>query len=299
MPLVAECITFGHAKRVAGSIFPASARVRLRHTVHSHFRQNAAATHPVAAMIEVESLTKTYGDFQAVRGMSFHVAPGEVLGLVGPNGAGKTTTLRSIAGIIVPTSGSVRVGGHDMAIAPEKAKSLLAFIPDEPQLFEHLTVEEHLRFIGRLYGVADAPARIEPLLIEMELLEKRGVLPAALSRGMRQKLAIACGLLHTPSALLLDEPLTGLDPAGMRRMKSTIAARARAGAAVVLSSHLLHLVEELCTRLLVMQRGRVIAIGTLAEIVAERGDLAGRALEDVFLALIDEGERQDRAQSGA
>jgi len=267
--------------------------------VHSHFRQNAAATHPVAAMIEVESLTKTYGDFQAVRGMSFHVAPGEVLGLVGPNGAGKTTTLRSIAGIIVPTSGSVRVGGHDMATAPEKAKSLLAFIPDEPQLFEHLTVEEHLRFIGRLYGVADAPARIEPLLIEMELLEKRGVLPAALSRGMRQKLAIACGLLHTPSALLLDEPLTGLDPAGMRRMKSTIAARARAGAAVVLSSHLLHLVEELCTRLLVMQRGRVIAIGTLAEIVAERGDLAGRALEDVFLALIDEGERQDRAQSGA
>ena len=299
MPLDAECITFGHAKRDADSIFPASARVRLRHTVHSHSRQNAAATHPVAAMIEVESLTKTYGDFQAVRGMSFHVAPGEVLGLVGPNGAGKTTTLRSIAGIIVPTSGSVRVGGHDMAIAPEKAKSLLAFIPDEPQLFEHLTVEEHLRFIGRLYGVADAPARIEPLLIEMELLEKRGVLPAALSRGMRQKLAIACGLLHTPSALLLDEPLTGLDPAGMRRMKSTIAARARAGAAVVLSSHLLHLVEELCTRLLVMQRGRVIAIGTLAEIVAERGDLAGRALEDVFLALIDEGERQDRAQSGA
>jgi ABC-2 type transport system ATP-binding protein len=247
-------------------------------------------------MIDVESLTKTYGDFEAVRGMSFHVAPGEVLGLVGPNGAGKTTTLRSIAGIIVPTSGSVRVGGNDMATAPERAKALLAFIPDEPQLFEHLTVEEHLRFIGRLYGVADAPARIEPLLIEMELLEKRGALPAALSRGMRQKLAIACGLLHSPSALLLDEPLTGLDPAGMRRMKSTIAARARAGAAVVLSSHLLHLVEELCTRLLVMQRGRVIANGTLAEIVAERPDLAGSALEDVFLALIDEGERHDKAQ---
>ncbi|HEY2896253.1 MAG TPA: ABC transporter ATP-binding protein [Gemmatimonadaceae bacterium] len=250
-------------------------------------------------MIDVERLTKTYGGFQAVRGMSFHVAPGEVLGLVGPNGAGKTTTLRSIAGIIVPTSGSVRVGGNDMATTPQKAKALLAFIPDEPQLFEHLTVEEHLRFIGRLYGVADAPSRIEPLLVEMELLEKRGVLPAALSRGMRQKLAIACGLLHSPSALLLDEPLTGLDPAGMRRMKSTIAARARAGAAVVLSSHLLHLVEELCTRLLVMQRGRVIAIGTLAEIVAERPDLAGLALEDVFLALIDEGERQDTAQSGA
>ena len=142
-------------------------------------------------MIDVESLTKTYGDFEAVRGMSFHVAPGEVLGLVGPNGAGKTTTLRSIAGIIVPTSGAVRVGGFDMATAPERAKALLAFIPDEPQLFEHLTVEEHLRFIGRLYGVADAPARIEPLLIEMELLEKRGVLPprcrAACARSSRSR----------------------------------------------------------------------------------------------------------------
>lgn len=260
--------------------------------------QTLASSHRVARVIDVESLTKTYGDFEAVRGLSFHVAPGEVLGLVGPNGAGKTTTLRSIAGIIVPTSGAVRVGGNDMATAPERAKSLLAFIPDEPQLFEHLTVEEHLRFIGRLYGVSDAPARIEPLLIEMELLEKRGSLPAALSRGMRQKLAIACGLLHSPSALLLDEPLTGLDPAGMRRMKSTIASRARAGAAVVLSSHLLHLVEELCTRLLVLQRGRAIAIGTIDEIVAKRDDLAGRALEDVFLALIDEGERQDIAQRG-
>ena len=248
-------------------------------------------------MIDVEGLTKVYGDFAAVRGLSFHVAPGEVLGLVGPNGAGKTTTLRSIAGIIVPTSGSIRIDGEDIATAPERAKARLAFIPDEPQLFEHLTVEEHLRFIGRLYGVANAPALIEPLLVEMELLEKRNALPPALSRGMRQKLAIACGLLHSPSALLLDEPLTGLDPAGMRRMKSTIASRARAGAAVVLSSHLLQLVEELCTRLLVMQRGRVIALGTLEEIVAERRELAGLALEDVFLALIDEGERDDRARA--
>ena len=244
-------------------------------------------------MIDVEGLTKVYGDFTAVRGLSFHVAPGEVLGLVGPNGAGKTTTLRSIAGIIVPSSGSIRIGGDDIATAPERAKARLAFIPDEPQLFEHLTVEEHLRFIGRLYGVANAPALIEPLLVEMELLDKRKVLPASLSRGMRQKLAIACGLLHSPSALLLDEPLTGLDPAGMRRMKSTIASRARAGVAVVLSSHLLQLVEELCTRLLVMQRGRVIALGTLEEIVAERTELAGRPLEDVFLALMDEGERTD------
>ncbi|MGH7622373.1 MAG: ATP-binding cassette domain-containing protein, partial [Gemmatimonadaceae bacterium] len=119
-------------------------------------------------MIDVEGLTKVYGDFTAVRGLSFHVAPGEVLGLVGPNGAGKTTTLRSIAGIIVPTSGTIHIAGDDIATAPERAKARLAFIPDEPQLFDHLTVEEHLRFIGRLYGVANAPALIEPLLVEME-----------------------------------------------------------------------------------------------------------------------------------
>jgi ABC-2 type transport system ATP-binding protein len=208
-----------------------------------------------------------------------------VLGLVGPNGAGKTTTLRAISGIIAPTRGSISIAGHPLATEPVKAKQQLAFIPDEPQLFEYLTVEEHLRFIGRMYGVADAPTRIQPLLDELELLEKRRALPTELSRGMKQKLAIACGLLHDPAALILDEPLTGLDPGGMRRMRETIAARARAGAAVILSSHLLHLVEELCTKLLVIHRGRTIAYGAFDEIVAERPQLAGRGLEDVFLAL--------------
>ena len=238
-------------------------------------------------MIDVSDLTKLYGDFPAVQGLSFRVAPGEVLGLVGPNGAGKTTTLRSIAGIIVPTHGTIRVAGFDLAGRPTDAKRALAFIPDEPQLFDYLTVEEHLRFTGRLYGVDDAQERAGPLLAEVELTEKRNALPAELSRGMRQKLAIACGLLHDPAALLLDEPLTGLDPVGIRRMKATIAARARAGAAVILSSHLLHLIEELCTRLLVIQRGRAVAYGTLEEIVAERPELVGMALEDVFLALTE------------
>ena len=236
-------------------------------------------------MIDVSDLTKLYGDFTAVDGLSFHVAPGEVLGLVGPNGAGKTTTLRSVAGIIVPTRGRIRVAGFDLAEHPIDAKRALAFIPDEPQLFEHLTVQEHLKFVGRLYGVADAAERAGPLLEEVELWEKRGALPGELSRGMRQKLAIACGLLHRPAALLLDEPLTGLDPVGIRRMKATIAARARGGAAVILSSHLLHLVEELCTRLLVIQRGRAVANGAIGDMVAERPHLAGRALEDVFLDL--------------
>ncbi len=236
-------------------------------------------------MIVVRELTKLYGDFTAVRSLSFEVAPGEVLGLVGPNGAGKTTTLRCLAGIIAPTSGAIAIAGHDMRADPIGAKRALAFIPDEPHLFDYLSVDEHLRFIARLYGISDVEARLPGLLRELELEEKRRALPGELSRGMRQKLAIACGLLHDPAALILDEPLTGLDPGGMRRMRETIVARAAAGAAVILSSHLLNLVEELCTKLLVVRRGQCVAYGTIADIVAAHPTLAGRSLEDVFLAL--------------
>src|SRR6476661_6406728 len=183
-------------------------------------------------MIQVESFSKLYGDLRAVQSLTFSVPGGQVVGLVGPNGAGKTTTLRSIAGIVRPTEGTIRVAGHDLARDPVSAKRELAFIPDEPQLFEYLTVEEHLRFVGRLYGVAQAPDRIPALLEELELTEKGAVLPGELSRGMRQKLAIACGLLHEPRALLLDEPLTGLDPVGIRKMRSTIVRRAEAGSGI-------------------------------------------------------------------
>ena len=236
-------------------------------------------------MIEVQGLTKLYGTLEAVRDLSFRVAPGEVLGLVGPNGAGKTTTLRSIVGIVRPTTGTIRVGGHDITRDPVAAKRLLAFMPDEPHLFDYLTVEEHLRFTARLYGVADVDRRLPALLQELELSEKARVLPGELSRGMKQKLVIACGLLHDPRALLLDEPLTGLDPAGIRRMKETIKERARQGAAVLLSSHLLHLVEEVCTRVLIVQAGRKVALGTIDEILVDRPDLRGRSLEEIFLAL--------------
>jgi ABC-2 type transport system ATP-binding protein len=245
-------------------------------------------------VIEVDGLQKLYGDFTAVQGLSFQVGPGEVLGLVGPNGAGKTTTIRSIAGIIIPTSGTIRIAGHDLAADPVAAKSALAFIPDEPHLFEYLTVEEHLRFVARLYRIADVGDRIPGLLEELDLADKRAALPGELSRGMKQKLAIACGLLHEPRALLLDEPLTGLDPVGIRRMKATIMRRAAAGSAVILSSHLLHLVEEICTRVLVMQRGKVVAFGTIHEIVADRPELQAQSLEDVFLALIGDQDTAER-----
>lgn len=236
-------------------------------------------------LLEVEGLTKHYDGVAAVTALSFRIPAGEVLGLVGPNGAGKTTTLRSLVGIVRPDGGRIVIGGHDLAAEPVAAKSLLAFMPDEPRLFDHLTVEEHLRLVGRIYNVEDAEERIPGLLDELELEAKRGVLPDELSRGMKQKLTIACGLLHRPRLLLFDEPLTGLDPGAIRKMKRTILARAEAGAAVILSSHLLHLVEELCHRILVIHEGRRVALGPIAEIVAHRPELEGRGLEEVFLAL--------------
>ena len=236
-------------------------------------------------MLQVRGLTRLYDQLVAVEDLSFSVAPGEVLGLVGPNGAGKTTTLRSLCGVIRPTRGTIEIGGVDLERDPVRAKAQIAFMPDEPHLFDYLTVEEHLRFTARLYKAAGTEARIPALLAELELSEKAAALPAELSRGMRQKLVIACGLIHDPKALVFDEPLTGLDPAGIRRMKQTIVDRARQGAAILLSSHLLHLVEEICTRVLILQRGRMVAIGTIPEILARRPDLQGRSLEDIFLAL--------------
>ncbi len=233
--------------------------------------------------LSVEHLRRTYGAFTAVDDLSFEVRAGEIVGLIGPNGAGKTTTLRSLAGILKPTSGLVRIDTHDLTGAPLEAKRRLAFMPDEPHLFEYLTVTEHLRLIGRLYGVPDIDRRSTALLGELELTGKETALPNELSRGMRQKVVIACGLVRDATTLLFDEPLTGLDPIGIRRMRTTIVARARDGAAILLSSHLLHLVEEVCTRVIIMDRGRKIADGTVAEL-ASRADLAeaGSNLEQIF-----------------
>lgn len=245
--------------------------------------------------IDVEGLVKAYRDLTAVSDLSFRVAPGEVLGLVGPNGAGKTTTLRCLAGILPPNSGAIRIAGFDIQKESVEAKRRLAFMPDEPRLFEYLTVADHLAFTARLYGVPDAPARSAALLSELELSGKEKALPSELSRGIKQKLVIACGLLHDPKVLIFDEPLTGIDPGGIRRMKQTIVRRAEVGAAVIVSSHLLPLVEEICHRILILARGRRVAYGTLDEIRALAG--AGDAsLEDVFLK-VTEGPQPVRSGS--
>jgi ABC-2 type transport system ATP-binding protein len=235
-------------------------------------------------VLQVDGLAKRYDGLLAVSDLSFAVQPGEILGLVGPNGAGKTTTLRCLAGILPPTSGTVRICGHDLKTDSVEAKRRLAFISDEPRLFEYLTVTEHLQFIARIYQVPDAAPRAESLLEELELSGKLGALPGELSRGMKQKLAIACGLLHDPRVILFDEPLTGLDPVGIRRMKDSISRRAGGGASIIVSSHLLHLVEELCHRILMIKGGRKVAHGSLEEIKAAAPELqADASLEDVFL----------------
>jgi ABC-2 type transport system ATP-binding protein len=233
-------------------------------------------------MISVQGLVKTYGTAVAVDRLSFTVAPGEILGLIGPNGAGKTSTLRCIAGIHRPSGGSVTLGGHDIVQSPIEAKRVMAFVADEPHLFEHLTVIEHLRLIARIYGVADVDARAGALLEQLELADREKAIPSELSRGMKQKVALACAFMHAPQALLLDEPLTGLDPLGIHRMKETIVGRAARGVAVIISSHLLHLVEEICTRVLIIHRGEKVADGTLAELAA-LARVPGSSLEQIFL----------------
>jgi len=244
--------------------------------------------------LAVDHFSRTYqaasGTFTAVDDLSFAVAGGEIVGLIGPNGAGKTTTLRSIAGILKPTSGVIGIDGHDIVADPIDAKRRLAFMPDEPHLFEYLTVAEHLRLVARLYAVDDFDRRAAALLDELELTGKERSLPGELSRGMRQKVVIACGLVRHATTLLFDEPLTGLDPIGIRRMRNTIAARAQQGAAILLSSHLLHLVQEVCSRVIIMDRGRKIADGTFDEL-ASRADLAaaGSNLEQIFFRVTGHG----------
>lgn len=249
-------------------------------------------------MIEICEITKRYGDFTAVQNLSFSVRAGEVLGLVGPNGAGKTTTLRCIAGIVPPTLGRVLIDGIELSRDPVAAKQRLAFLPDEPRLFEHLTVEQHLNFVARLYQVRDWQARAEPILAELEMADKRNLMPGELSRGMKQKLVIACGLLHAPKAIIFDEPLTGLDPGGIRRMKATILRLAQEGAAIILSSHLLSLLEEVCSHVLILKQGVKLADGRIADVCQQFSATSGSNLEDVFFRATEEAALPTASRDG-
>src|SRR5260221_12347175 len=238
-------------------------------------------------VIKVENLTKAYGQFAAVSDLSFGVQPGQIVGLVGANGAGKTTTLRAITGIARPSAGRVFIAGHDIAREPVEAKRAFAYIPDTVHPYDVLTVTEHLHFIALAYRVSQPEKKYAGLLDELELSNKADEMASNLSRGMLQKLSLACAFLREPRVVILDEPLTGLDPRGIRNIKESIRRRAASGTAFLLSSHLLQLVEALCDRVMILHRGKSVAFGSLDDI-RRRATLHQEAsLEDVFFAVTE------------
>lgn len=238
-----------------------------------------SATHADYA-IEVVDFRKEYAETVAADGISFTLPRGVIGALIGPNGAGKTTTMRSLCGVLKPTSGRLRIAGFDVVAQSLEVKQRVAYVPDDPPLFETLTVWEHIEFIASAYGVTDYRTAGEELLNQFELASKRNSLASELSRGMRQKVAIACAYLHRPLVMLFDEPLTGLDPAAIRILKESMRRRAAEGQSVLVSSHLLALVEDICQYLIIFQRGKCLFSGTLLEARSVHPDT--QSLEDVF-----------------
>jgi ABC-2 type transport system ATP-binding protein len=239
-------------------------------------------------MLEVSSLVKEYKSLRAVDGLSFVISPGEIVGLLGPNGAGKTTALRCIAGILRPTSGQIRIAGHDLVQDQSRAKAALAFVPELPSLYELLTVDEHLRFVAMCFNSLDIyEQRGDELLRRYHLSDKKNELVATLSKGMKQKLAIACAFIHEASVLLFDEPVIGIDPAGVAEVKAELHRARDAGCAILVSTHLLDTAERLCDRVIIVSKGKKLAEGTLKQLQEQSG-MEGVSLEDVFLRLTEE-----------
>jgi ABC-2 type transport system ATP-binding protein len=237
-------------------------------------------------VIEIHDLVKRYGAFTAVDGVSLEVTPGEIHGFLGPNGAGKTTTLRMIAGLLKPTSGCIRVNGHDLKTEPEASKASLGFIPDRPFIYEKLTGGEFLRFHGGLYGLEDAgiDERVREMLDLFELGRWEHELVESFSHGMKQRLVMCAAFLHRPRAVVVDEPMVGLDPRGARLIKGVFRKMSERGVAILMSTHTLEVAQEMCDRISIILKGKIIARGTVPEIRA-MGDNQGDELTSVFLKL--------------
>ncbi|HET9706287.1 MAG TPA: ABC transporter ATP-binding protein [Vicinamibacterales bacterium] len=238
------------------------------------------------SMIAVENLVKRYGTFTAVDGVTLDVAPGQIHGFLGPNGAGKTTSIRMIAGLLKPTSGRIAVNGHDLEKAPEAAKAALGFIPDRPFIYEKLTAGEFLRFHAGLYGMSDGDiaARIAEMLDIFELAKWQNELVESFSHGMKQRLVMSAAFLHRPKAVLVDEPMVGLDPRGARLIKDVFRRMTAHGVAILMSTHTLEVAEEMCDLISIILKGKIIAHGTVEEL----RELAGSPndeLTPVFLKL--------------
>ena len=235
-------------------------------------------------MISAIGLTKRYGTLNALQDFSLEVQTGEIVALVGPNGAGKTTALKLLVGLLTPTVGAAQIGGYDVMHQPLEAKRLLAFVPDQPFLYEQLTVTELLGFIGGMYQLPAQTlhARAQQLLSLFGLAAQANVRIGQLSYGMKSRLVLIASLLHEPRALILDEPFFGLDPQTLRLMKQLLSQRAAQGMAVLLSTHQLFVVEDLAHRIAILHDGRLVALGTWEELRRRHG---GVHLEELFFQL--------------
>jgi ABC-2 type transport system ATP-binding protein len=245
-------------------------------------------------MIAIQDLVKRYGTFTAVGGVSLDVQPGEIHGFLGPNGAGKTTTFRMIAGLLKPTSGRILVNDHDVATNPEEAKASLGFIPDRPFIYEKLTAGEFLRFHAGLYGMDEATVgtRVREMLALFELGRWESELVESFSHGMKQRLVMSAAFLHRPRAVLVDEPMIGLDPRGARLIKDVFRRMSARGVAILMSTHTLEVAQEMCDRISIILKGQIIARGTVDELRALAQGAGGpegagdaHQLTDVFLRL--------------
>jgi len=245
-------------------------------------------------MIQLQGLTKRYGSFTAVDAIDLDVPAGELFGFLGPNGAGKTTTLRMIAGILRPSSGTVRIGGIDVNANPTAAKAKLGYIPDRPFIYEKLSGAEFLRFVAGLYSQDGAAVerRMDELLALFDLSEWKEELVESYSHGMRQKLIIASAFLHRPEVIVVDEPMVGLDPKAARILKDLFREYTRRGHTILMSTHTLEIAEDVCDRIAIIQGGRIRASGTVEELMATAASLGQHDLESYFLQLT--GERAAR-----
>jgi len=238
-------------------------------------------------MIAVQQLVKEYGRFRAVDGVTLDVRPGEIHGFLGPNGAGKTTTLRMIAGLLKPTAGRILINEADLETDPVAAKTSLGFIPDRPFIYDKLTAGEFLTFHAGLYGLANGSVqtRVHEMLDLFELRQWEHELVESFSHGMKQRLVMSSAFLHRPQAVAVDEPMVGLDPRGARLIKEVFRRMSERGVAILMSTHTLEVAQEMCHRVSIIQRGTIIAQGSVDEVTALAGGEAGEQLTSVFLKL--------------
>ena len=240
--------------------------------------------------ITIENLTKHYGTLVALDNVSLQIASGEVFGLLGPNGAGKSTLLKTLVGILRPTSGTIRIGAIDIVAEPEKAKKMIGYLPENPSLYTGLTTQEFLQFVGKIRGVADdlLDQEISESLKSFALEEKRNSLVGTLSKGMKQKVALIATSLHNPQVLVLDEPLTALDPKTRVSVKDWIGGQTKKGVTTILSTHDLDVAQTHAGRIAIIDHGRIVAVGDIESLRHMANTASDAKLEDVFLRLTEE-----------